>query len=85
MNAARAVLRRVFGLFVDDSRFAGSIILWLALSWPLLAALRSTPDLAGFVLFAGFALILMAAAIGRARRATPGTSAFKIAGSRGPE
>lgn len=68
MNALKAVLSRFVGLFVDDGRFAGSIVLWLAVNWLVVPRLGIGSAWAGVVLFAGFALILMVDALRRVRR-----------------
>lgn len=58
MRWLTAIAREVFGLFVDDGRFALIILLWLAAT-ALLQPLVPLPSVwRGVVLFAGLALAL---------------------------
>ena len=63
-----AIAREVFGLFVDDGRFAVAILVWLALAALGLPRLGLAPVWQGPILFAGLALTLVASAAWRARR-----------------
>jgi hypothetical protein len=58
------VWSELFGLFVDDGRFAAAILLWLAADW---LVLQSLPAAAPGLLFAGLAIVLAASAAHRAR------------------
>ncbi len=58
MNAWTIGARKLYGLFVDDLGFAVAIAAWIVLSLVLLRFLE--PGARGIVLFAGFALILVA-------------------------
>ena len=67
MNTLKTVFREVLGLFVDDSVFALSILLWLTLLW--LLAMRLHAGLAtGVLLFAGLAAVLLESALRFARK-----------------
>ena len=63
-----AIAREVFGLFVDDGRFAVAIFVWLVLVGLGLPWLGVAAGLEGLILFAGLALILVTSAIQRATR-----------------
>ena len=58
MNVLTLALRELYGLFVDDLGYALAIAGWIVLSVALLRFLD--PGARGIVLFAGFALILVA-------------------------
>lgn len=58
MNAVRLAVQKLYGLFVDDLGYALAIAGWIVLSLALLRFLD--PVARGLVLFAGFALILIA-------------------------
>jgi hypothetical protein len=58
VNAWTIGARKLYGLFVDDLGFAVAIAAWIVLSLVLLRFLE--PGARGIVLFAGFALILVA-------------------------
>ena len=49
---------KLLGLFVDDGRFAGAIVVWLGLTWLVLPRLAVPRVLAAPILFAGLAAIL---------------------------
>lgn len=66
MKSLKAVWAELFGLFVDDGRFALAILVWVAIAWIGLPHLLPVAwDAAG--LFAGLALILIASAVSRIR------------------
>lgn len=67
MGWLRTISSELAGLFVDDARFAGAILLWLALTWLLLPRLGLPAPLPPLVLFAGLAAILAESALHRAR------------------
>ncbi len=58
----RAIVREIFGLFVDDGSFALAVLAWLAVVWLLLYRPFVSTRWAGFVLFAGLGLILIESA-----------------------
>lgn len=65
MNGLRAVVREVWGLFVDDGLFALSIVIWLAVGWILPRV--GLPPVVACVLFAvGLAVLLIVSAVRRA-------------------
>lgn len=70
MTWIKTILREIFGLFVDDTKFALAIILWVALVKVLLPRISIPPVWAGTIFFAGLALILAGSAelYSRARR-----------------
>ena len=72
MKWVSAVLREVFGLFVDDGSFAGAILVWLLLVGLGLPRLEVATGWQGLILFAGLALILVVSAGRRARRHSDG-------------
>jgi hypothetical protein len=58
MSALTVAVRKLYGLFVDDLGFALAIAGWIAVAVLLLRFLD--PGARGIVLFAGFALVLIA-------------------------
>jgi hypothetical protein len=68
MRALTTIAREIFGLFVDDGRFALSLLLWLAVVALLLPRLPIPPGWDGPVLFAGLAVILVGSCVARVRR-----------------
>jgi hypothetical protein len=67
MSWIKTVVTEIWGLFVDDGAFALSILLWLAIA----AALPRLPlptSAACFILFAGFAGLLIYSARRRATK-----------------
>ena len=64
----RSILAELWGLFVDDGRYALTIVVWLVLSWLLLPMLHLAGGCEGIVLFAGLLLILLESALRRAGR-----------------
>ena len=67
MGWLRTIWSELFGLFVDDARFAAAILLWLAAGWLLLPRLGLPAKLPPLILFAGLAAILAESAMHRAR------------------
>jgi hypothetical protein len=67
VNAVRLGVQKLYGLFVDDLGYALAIAAWIVLSLALLRFLD--PGARGPVLFAGFALILIASVQRAARGA----------------
>ncbi len=59
MSRLKTVALEIWGLFVDDGRFAGAVLLWLVLFRLLLARVPG----AGAILFAGLAAILLVSAV----------------------
>jgi hypothetical protein len=57
----------MWGLFVDDGRFALSILAWLAVGW-LLPRVGLPPVLACLLFAGGFAALLTRSALARAGR-----------------
>jgi hypothetical protein len=62
----RGILAQVYGLFVDDGRFALAILAWIGVVWKVLPWLGLAPEWAGVALFAGLAVILLEGAWRRA-------------------
>lgn len=59
MGWMRAVVREIFGLFVDDGKFALAILLWVLLAAFGFGRLGPRSHWTGLFLFAGLALILI--------------------------
>jgi len=68
MKWAQNILRETFGLFVDDGSFALAILVWLILLRWLTSRPVIAPAVAGIVLFAGLAVILIESVLRYARR-----------------
>jgi hypothetical protein len=70
MNGLRAIWSEFIGLFVDDGRFAATILVWLALGWLVLPRLAMPSAVPPVILAAGLVAILLDSAIRavRARR-----------------
>lgn len=68
MSWLKTAVREVFGLFVDDGRYAFAILVWLGLAWPVLPHLPALEPWSGVLLFAGLAAILAASTMLKARR-----------------
>jgi hypothetical protein len=64
----KTILAELFGLFVDDVRFALAIIIWLGLIRSGLPRLNLPAAWNGVILFAGLATILAESALRRAGR-----------------
>lgn len=68
MRWLKTILAEGWGLFVDDGRYALSIVLWLALVWLALPQLRLGGGWNALILFAGLLAILLESVWRRARR-----------------
>jgi hypothetical protein len=66
MHWFKTILAEIFGLFVDDGRFALTIIVWLGIIWLGLPRLNLPAAANGVILFAGLAAILAESALRRA-------------------
>jgi hypothetical protein len=64
----KTILAEIFGLFVDDIRFALAIIIWLGIIQLGLLRLKLPAAWNGVILFAGLATILAESALRRAGR-----------------
>jgi hypothetical protein len=63
----KSIVREVFGLFVDDMRFAGAILVWLLVVLLVLPRVVKGNGWAGPALFAGLAFILIESTLRYAR------------------
>jgi hypothetical protein len=68
VNALKAMLREIFGLFVDDGSLAIAVLVWLALLRLLLPQLPVPAVWRGVILVAGLLGILLESALRRARQ-----------------
>jgi hypothetical protein len=68
MRWLKSIAREVIGLFVDDGSFAVAILAWLALAVVVLPRAGLGARVAGPVLFAGLAAILVASVLRYSRR-----------------
>lgn len=68
MRWIKTVADEVFGLFVDDGRFAVAILVWLLFVWLAVSRIGVAPVWAAIGLFLGLAAILVQSVIQRARR-----------------
>lgn len=66
MTWLKAIVREVFGLFVDDGYLAIATLAWLVAAW--LAVRAGHGDWQGWCLFAGLAAILVASVLRATRR-----------------
>lgn len=66
MRWLKSVLAELWGLFVDDGRYALTIVSWLLLTWLLLPLLRVGGGWNAIILFAGLLLILLESVLRRA-------------------
>ena len=71
MSWLRTSLREIFGLFVDDGKFASLILLWIGFAAWLLPRLTHTPP-NGLLLFAGLAALLAGSCLRYTRRKRQG-------------
>ncbi|OOG38463.1 hypothetical protein B0E52_14050 [Rhodanobacter sp. C06] len=67
MNGLRTVLAELWGLFVDDGRYALAIVGWLLLAWLVLPLLQLGGGWNAVVLAAGLLAILVESVLRRAR------------------
>jgi hypothetical protein len=68
MRWLQAILGELWGLFVDDGRYALTIVAWLTLAWLALPLLRLGGDWNAIILAAGLLAILLESVLRRARR-----------------
>ena len=68
MRWFKTILAEGWGLFVDDGRYALSIVVWLGLAWLVLPQLRLGGGWNALILFVGLLAILLESAWRRARR-----------------
>lgn len=68
MSWLRNLLAELWGLFVDDGRYALAIVVWLLLAWLALPLLGFGGGWNALVLAAGLLAILVESALRRARR-----------------
>lgn len=68
MRWLKSILAELWGLFVDDGRYALTIVVWLVLTWLLLPLLHVGGGWDAIILFAGLLLILLESALRRAGR-----------------
>ena len=68
LQSLKAILRELYGLFVDDGSFAIAIIVWLVLLWLARPYLHLSGAWIAVVMFAGLVAILIESALRRARR-----------------
>lgn len=67
MNWLKTIGREVLGLFIDDGRFAATIVVWLGLAFVLTRTIFANSHWSGIVLLAGLLAILIESAMRRAR------------------
>jgi hypothetical protein len=67
MSWMNSILAEIWGLFVDDARFALSIASWLVAAWLVLPHLEVAASLKGPILFAGLGILLVGSVLRRAR------------------
>lgn len=67
MNALRNIVAELVGLFVEDKLFALAIALWIGAAGAMAAYAVFTPEIRGYVLFGGLALVLIAGIVRGAR------------------
>ena len=63
-----AIVRKGFGLLVDDGPLAAATVAWLLVAWIVLPRLAWRADWDGPILFAGLAVILVENTVRRAGR-----------------
>jgi hypothetical protein len=68
LQSLKAILRELYGLFVDDGNFAIAIIVWLAVPWLTRPYLHLSGVWSAALLFVGLIAILIESALRRARR-----------------
>ncbi len=68
MRWLKTILVECWGLFIDDGRYAITIVAWLLLAWLVLPHLHFGGDWNVLILFAGLLAILLENAWRRARR-----------------
>ena len=68
MRWLKTILAEGWGLFVDDGRYAVSIVVWLVLAWLALPQLHLDDGWNAPILFVGLLAILLESAWRRAQR-----------------
>lgn len=68
MHSLQTIGREIIGLFVEDLRFTAALAFWIAAAGAMRWWLDSAAWVGAAVLFAGFALILIAESVDAARR-----------------
>ena len=68
MRWLKTALAEVYGLFVEDGRYAITIVVWLALAWLVLPALALGDPWNAAILFVGLLAILLESVLRGARR-----------------
>lgn len=68
MRWLHTALAEIYGLFVEDGRYAITIIVWLGLAWLVLPALALGEPWNVAILFVGLLVILLESALRGARR-----------------
>ena len=68
MNWPRTIAHEVFGLFVDDRKFAVAVLIWLVILKLLGTHLNHAARWSGFILFGGLAAILVESALRSCRQ-----------------
>jgi hypothetical protein len=66
MHWIKTIAAELFGLFVDDVRFAVAIIAWIEFNWLLSLHLLAGVEWSGVILFGGLGVILLWSAVRRA-------------------
>lgn len=67
MGWMRAVVREIWGLFVDDGSLALAIVVWIAVMWLLERRLGVSSAVGGAALFGGLGAILVESLLRYAR------------------
>jgi len=68
MKWLKTILEETIGLFVDDAAYAAAIVIWLAAMAALVRFTAFGSAVAGPLLFAGLAVILVLGAVRKARK-----------------
>jgi hypothetical protein len=68
MSWLKATILEIYGLFVDDGRYALSIVAWVGIAALILPRLDTPASANALILFAGLLLILVESALRRAGR-----------------
>ncbi|HET7266512.1 MAG TPA: hypothetical protein VFJ15_00220 [Oleiagrimonas sp.] len=68
MSGAKAILKKVFRLFVDDAFLAVAVLFWLIVVWLLLPWILVPATWRGVTLFLGLAILLLGSVLLRVRK-----------------
>lgn len=68
MRWLKTALAEIYGLFVEDGRYAATVVVWLALAWLVLPALALGDPWNAAILFVGLLVILFESVLRGARR-----------------